>query len=57
MHNNEPELPKVGPIIILLVNVIEDLIVAEDILILIIIDRATELESFGLLIQLDIMVL
>ena len=48
MCHDAPELPYFSSIIILLLNVIEDLIVSQDLLILIIIDRAAELEPFRL---------
>ncbi len=51
------ELPHLGPVIILLLNIIEDLVVRQDLLILIIIDRAVELEPFRFLMQLCIMIL
>ena len=55
MHNNAPELPQFGPIIILLLNVIEDLIVSKDLLILIIIDGAEELETIRMAMKLSIL--
>jgi len=51
-----PELPQFGLIIILLLDVIEDLIVSKDLLILIIVNGAEELEmirkamEFGILL-------
>jgi len=50
MGNNSPELPHFGSIIILLLNMIEDLIVGENFLILVIIDRAVELGLFSIAI-------
>ena len=44
MHCNASELPHFGPIIILLLNVIEGLIVGENLLILVVVNRAAELE-------------
>jgi len=56
MHNNACELPQLGPIIILLLDVIEDLIVAENLRILVIIDGAAELELVSIAIEMGIMV-
>jgi len=55
MGNNSPELPHFGSIIILLLNMIEDLIVGENFLILVIIDRAVELGPFSIAIELGIL--
>jgi len=51
-----PELLQLGPIIILLFNVIEDLIVAENSLILVIIDGAAKLEPVSIAMELGIIV-
>ena len=56
MCNNVPELPQLGSIIILLLNVIEDLIVVENLHILVVIDRAVECEPFSIAMELGIMV-
>jgi len=56
-HNNVPEFPQFGPIIILLLNVIEDPIVWEYFLILNIINSATKLEPFGITVKLGILLL
>jgi len=55
MHNNVPELPQLGPIIILLLDVIEDLIVGKDLLILVIINGAEELELISMAMELSIL--
>ena len=51
MHNNAPELLQFGPFIILLLNVIEDLIVSKDLLILVIINGAEELELISMAME------
>ncbi len=58
MRNNVPELPQFGPVIILLLDVIEDLIVGKDLLILAlsIINGAAELEPFSLAMEFGIVV-
>jgi len=55
MHNNVPECPQLGPIIILLLDVIEDLIVSKDLLILIIINGAEELEPISMAMELSVL--
>ncbi len=57
MGFNMPKLPHFGPIIILLLDVIENLIIGQDLFILIIIDRAAELEPFSLVMEFGIVVL
>ncbi len=57
MCRDMTEFPDLCAIIILLLNVIEDLIVRQDFLILIIIDRAAELKMLRFLMELGIMVL
>ncbi len=55
MSSNVLKLPKFGPIIILLLYVVEDLIVGQDFLILIIVHRAPELEMGAIVEKLAIM--
>jgi len=55
VSNNAPALSQIGPIIILLVNVIEDLIVWDNFLVLIIMVGASELEPFGITVELGIL--
>ena len=55
MHYNMSELPQVGPTIILLLDVIEDLIVSKDLLILVIIDGAEELETIRMAVELSVL--
>ncbi len=58
MSNNSSEFPQLGPIIILLLIVVEDHIVGENFLILVIIDGATmELELFSIIVELSILFL
>ncbi len=56
MCYNASELPQFGPIIILLLDVVEDLIVGENFLMLAIIDGAAELEPCGIAMEVGIMV-
>jgi len=55
MGKNAPELPHFGPIVILLLDVVEDLIVSKNLLILVVIDGAEELETIRMAMKLSIL--
>ena len=57
MSSDALELPEFGTRIILLLDVVEDLRVGQDLFKLIIVDRTTELELFGIGSKLGVMVL
>ena len=55
MCQNAPELPQFSPVVILLLNIVEDLIVRKDLLILVIIDGAEELEMVRMAMKLSVL--
>jgi len=55
MGKNAPELPHFDAIVILLLDLVEDLIVGKDLLILIVINGADELETIRMAVKFSVL--